>query len=180
MKNNLLYLSNELVTLRLKLRLLNKNDRDLIFKLRSDLCVIQHTGINQYTNIDEADAYIKKIEKEMEDFSCLMWSIYNLSTNSPIGTLCFWNFSIDKKRAEIGYYLLPKYWGQGYALEAIRAVIPFGFSQCGFNSIFAYPSEKNVASCRVLEKAGFKIIEKNICENEEGNYNICTYEIIKE
>ena len=143
------------------------------------LSVIQHTGINQYKNIDEADAYIQKIEQEMEIFSCIMWAIYNSSTNSPIGTLCFWNFSSDKTRAEIGYDLLPKYWGQGYALEAIKAAISFGFFQCGFTCIFAYPSEKNIASCRVLEKAGFNLIEKNICEKEEENHNICTYEIIK-
>ncbi|MCL2007217.1 MAG: GNAT family N-acetyltransferase [Treponema sp.] len=169
----------ELITQRLKLRLLNKNDRELIFKLRSDLNVIQHTGIKQYTNIDEADPYIKKIEQGMEDFSCLMWTINISSINSPIGTLCFWNFSSDKKRAEIGYDLLPEYWGQGYALEAIKAALPFGFLQCGFNCILAYPVEENLASCRVLEKAGFNLIEKKSCKEVNEDCIICKYKINK-
>ena len=169
----------ELITPRLRLTPLSKDNRSLIFALRSDPRVIMHTGISQYMKVDEADAYIQRIEQEKQDDTCFVWVINLYSTMDQVGTICFWNYSADKKSAEIGYDLLPAYWGQGYAPEAIKAVLTFGFNRYGFDSVFAYPSEANAASCRVLEKAGFQLLEKSITKNGENDYISRTYRIIK-
>ena len=62
----------------------------------------------------------------------------------------------EHARAEIGYWIGVPYWGRGYATEAARAVIRFGFESLGLNRIYAYHFENNPASGRVLQKAGMR------------------------
>jgi RimJ/RimL family protein N-acetyltransferase len=56
--------------------------------------------------------------------------------------------------AEIGYWIGVPFWGRGYASEAAREVIRYGFEECGLHRIYAGIFRRNPASGRVLEKAG--------------------------
>ena len=58
--------------------------------------------------------------------------------------------------AEIGYRLNREYWGCGYASEAARAIVGFGFEQLGLHRIYATCDPENAASVRVLEKCGMR------------------------
>ena len=58
--------------------------------------------------------------------------------------------------AEIGYWIGKPYWGRGYATEAARALVRFGFEQLGLNRISARHFAHNPASGRVLQKAGLR------------------------
>jgi len=58
--------------------------------------------------------------------------------------------------AELGYWIGVPYWGQGYATEAARRVIAFGFEALDLNRIFAGYFVRNPASRRVQEKAGMR------------------------
>jgi RimJ/RimL family protein N-acetyltransferase len=55
---------------------------------------------------------------------------------------------------EIGYWIGRPYWGRGYATEAARALVSFGFDGLGLERVWAHSFGRNPASCRVLEKAG--------------------------
>ena len=57
--------------------------------------------------------------------------------------------------AELGYELSPQYWGHGYATEAARAMVDFGFRELGLQRISSWCIADNVASARVLERLGF-------------------------
>ena len=59
-------------------------------------------------------------------------------------------------RAELGYWIGKPFWGRGYATEAARAVIAFGFESVGLNKIHAAVFIKNPASDRVIRKLGMK------------------------
>lgn len=59
-------------------------------------------------------------------------------------------------RAELGYWIGKPYWMRGYATEAARALIGFGFRDLGLHRIFAHHFARNPASGRVMEKAGMK------------------------
>ncbi|MCD7971499.1 MAG: GNAT family N-acetyltransferase [Candidatus Azobacteroides sp.] len=63
---------------------------------------------------------------------------------------------IHCKNAEMGYWLSESYWGNGIMPEAIKEMVRYGFSIFDINRIFARPFGTNLASRRVLEKAGFK------------------------
>jgi ribosomal-protein-alanine N-acetyltransferase len=60
------------------------------------------------------------------------------------------------KRAELGYWIGVPYWGNGYATEAAKAVVRYGFQHAGLNRIFAAHFKHNVASGNVLRKVGMK------------------------
>jgi ribosomal-protein-alanine N-acetyltransferase len=59
-------------------------------------------------------------------------------------------------RAELGYWLGVPYWRRGYATEAARAVVEYGFGALGLNRIYASLVSGNRASGRVLEKVGMR------------------------
>ena len=62
---------------------------------------------------------------------------------------------VDRVSAEIGYWLGEPFWGRGIVTEALMAFTPHAIAAYGLTRIFALPFANNVASCRVLEKAGY-------------------------
>jgi RimJ/RimL family protein N-acetyltransferase len=60
------------------------------------------------------------------------------------------------KHAELGYWIGAPYWGKGYATEAARAVVEFGFGTLHLNRIFAHHFAGNTGSQKVLEKIGMR------------------------
>jgi RimJ/RimL family protein N-acetyltransferase len=62
---------------------------------------------------------------------------------------------VERRSAELGYWLSEEYWGRGITTAAVRAVTAHAISAHGLTRVFATPFEGNAASCRVLEKAGY-------------------------
>jgi RimJ/RimL family protein N-acetyltransferase len=60
------------------------------------------------------------------------------------------------QHAELGYWLGVAYWGKGYATEAAREVLRYGFEDLGLHRIFATHFEHNPASGRILRKIGMR------------------------
>ena len=60
------------------------------------------------------------------------------------------------RRAELGYWIGVPYWGNGYATEAARAVVKYGFETLGLHRIFASYFSHNSASASVLTKIGMR------------------------
>jgi RimJ/RimL family protein N-acetyltransferase len=60
------------------------------------------------------------------------------------------------REGDLGYAFNQLYWGQGYATEATRALIQFGFTKLKLHRLWATCDQKNRASARVLEKAGLR------------------------
>lgn len=64
--------------------------------------------------------------------------------------------NIHRQTAELGYYIAEEYWGRGLMTEAVTQVCRHVFENSDIIRIYAEPFAYNAASCRVLEKAGFK------------------------
>jgi ribosomal-protein-alanine N-acetyltransferase len=62
----------------------------------------------------------------------------------------------DHRRAELGYWIGVPYWGRGYATEAARAMIDYGFDVLSLYRIYASHVVGNTASGRILLKIGMK------------------------
>ena len=60
------------------------------------------------------------------------------------------------RSGEIHYSIFPDYWGQGYAFEAVRAVVKFGFKKLGLHRIHAGVAVTNARSINLLEKLGMQ------------------------
>ena len=78
--------------------------------------------------------------------------------------------NIHSRTAELGYYIAPEHWGNGYATQAVKLICEWIFEHTDIIRIFAEPFTRNKASCRVLEKAGFLregVLIKNAVKNGE-------------
>lgn len=75
---------------------------------------------------------------------------------------------IHRLNAELGYWLAEPFWGQGIVTQAIKEMIVYGFANLPIERIFARPFGSNIASQRVLEKAGFSLearLSKTLIKN---------------
>jgi ribosomal-protein-alanine N-acetyltransferase len=62
---------------------------------------------------------------------------------------------IERRSAEMGYWLGQEFWGKGITTAAVRAVTSYGFEALNLTRIFAVPFASSSASIRVLEKCGY-------------------------
>ena len=90
--------------------------------------------------------------------------------------------NIHSRTAEMGYYISEMYWGKGIGTSAVKQMCQFIFSNTDIIRIFAEPFADNVASCRILEKAGF-FFEGTLRKNAVKNNKIIDmkmYSLIKD
>ncbi len=76
--------------------------------------------------------------------------------NPLIGSIALNVSSRENREGWIGYCFIRRFWGHGYATEAARAIVAFGFEQLELHRIFATCDPENVASGRVLKKIGMR------------------------
>lgn len=89
------------------------------------------------------------------DHGVAYWPIL-LYGSRPIGCCGLKPREPTRRIYELGFYLLPPYWGQGLAAEAGASVIDFAFDVLGASSLFAGHHPDNAGSARALEKLGFR------------------------
>ena len=75
--------------------------------------------------------------------------------NEAVGSIGL--HKIHDRKAEVGYWLAEKYWGQGIMTEALKIITKYGFNKLKLVRIFAHVYCYNSASKRVLEKVGYKV-----------------------
>ncbi|UPS91946.1 GNAT family N-acetyltransferase [Bizionia sp. M204] len=151
-------LFTEILTKRLRLRKLTHSDWEAISFLRSDPDVNKFVKRAPAETQEKALAFIAKICQAIETNSSLYWVITEQGHNQMIGSICLWNFSEDRKKAEVGYDLHPNSQGKGIMNEALKAIINFGFNSINLKSIEAYTQKNNTASINLLECHGFKLV----------------------
>jgi len=64
---------------------------------------------------------------------------------------------VERVSAEIGYWLAESFWGRGIATDALIALTQYAVATHALTRVYALPFASNAASCRVLEKAGFRL-----------------------
>ncbi|GAB4541943.1 MAG: GNAT family N-acetyltransferase [Pleurocapsa sp.] len=89
-----------------------------------------------------------------------VWAIIENGTSQMVG-YCGLRYLAELKETEILYGLQPAYWGRGITPQAAKAVISYGFTVANLNRIIAIALPQNIASIRVIEKAGLQY-EKSI------------------
>lgn len=156
----------ELKTERLLLRQLTEADSQDIFFLRTDKGVNRYIERPRPENINDARDFILKTNNSIKQNEWIDWAIALKDAKKLIGTICLWNFSEDKTRAEVGFELKPDYQGKGIMNEALVNVLKFGFETIGLASIDAYTHKDNINSTKLLLKNDFKPdIERKDNEN---------------
>jgi predicted acetyltransferase len=103
-----------------------------------------------------------KLAKMEEVPEMAMYSTYFLivakETKVILGTIGFKGAPDETGTIEVGYGIQEAYRCMGYMTDALKTFTAFGLSLPGVQKVIACTSKKNTASCRVLEKAGYKRI----------------------
>jgi ribosomal-protein-alanine N-acetyltransferase len=141
-----------LTTERLVLRPLAASDAEDVYEYASNPDVTRFVRFETHASKDATRAYLEKTTREKP----YVWGITLREGGKLIGSCGFVEISSEHRRAELGYVVNPKFRGQGFVPEAVRAVVRFGFEHLNFNRIQAITDPANKASIRVLEKCGFK------------------------
>jgi RimJ/RimL family protein N-acetyltransferase len=84
--------------------------------------------------------------------------------------------------ADIGYELDPSYWGRGYATEAVRTLVDFGFTQQGLDRVWTYCIADNERSWRLMERIGMRregLLKQNVWLRGR-RWDTAMYAILKE
>ena len=141
---------------RLMLREITANDLDFLHHLHSLPEVDQYNtlGIPENKLISEKllnDWLLAFAESPRKHY---VFTIEN-SNHLPIGILGLNLGKPSYANAEIWYKLEPDFWSKGYATEAVKTILGFGFNQLQLHRIEAGCAVENIGSIKVLEKAGF-------------------------
>jgi ribosomal-protein-alanine N-acetyltransferase len=142
-------------TERLVLREVSAGDAAEIFFLRSNEQVLQYLDKAPATSVEEAAAFIQRIQEDQSKTAGILWGITVKNSPNIIGTVGFWQMQKEHYRAEIGYALHPGYQGRGIMDEALKAVLAYGFETMKLHSVEANINPANNASRKLLEKNGF-------------------------
>jgi [ribosomal protein S5]-alanine N-acetyltransferase len=145
-----------IVTERLVLREITRDDIDRVFKIYSDQEVVKYLGKDVYKSIDEAEYYVTRERKAFEEKKGIRWAISLKNDNSLIGCIGYWRILKEHFRAEVGYHLSPEFWRKGIMTEAFSTLIKFAFHEMNLHSIEANIDPDNYPSERLLKKLGFK------------------------
>ena len=98
--------------------------------------------------------YLSFIQSAYRNETFYDFALVDKASGKMIGTCGFVRFDTANDSAEVGYVFNPSYRDQGYATEALCAVLDFGFSKLGLHRIEARFMKDNLASRRVMEKCG--------------------------
>lgn len=155
-----------LQTERLRFREMRPDDAQAMFDLNSDPEVVLYTGDGPFESVEAAKLFLENYQEVYTRVGYARWIVELKSTNEILGWsgLKFWP---DKNIVDVGYRFYKKHWGNGYASESAKACIDYGFNVLKLDRIIAHARKENIASLRVLEKCGMKIIgEDNECGGE--------------
>lgn len=144
----------EIKTDRLILRKMKKSDAADMYSYARLPEVTRYLLWDPHPDIRHTARYLSYIQNRYYIGEFYDWAVTLRESGKMIGTCGFTSFDLADNSAEIGYVLNPDYWGCGYAPEAVRAVIKFGFLKMNFHRIEAKFMADNARSLRVAEKAG--------------------------
>ena len=122
---------------------------------------------------------IKKYTNVIDANQGMFWNIY--LENEPAGILSLHNWDFDNKKAEIGYWILPKYGNKGIVSEAIQLVLSFVFSTNLLNRIEAIIYENNIASKNLITKNNFTLeaLQREFLDVRGVYTNVYLFSILK-
>jgi len=170
-----------ITTERLILRPYELSDAQRVSELCNNYNIYKSTLTLPYPYpIESALAWIPTHEENFKNDKCYEFAIANKTTSELYGAVGLSNHK-NNKNGEIGYWIGEEYWGNGYATEALEAIIEFAFTEKGYHKVWGRFFAANPASGKVMQKAGMVkegVLEEHIIK--EGKYHdLVLYGIIK-
>ncbi len=141
---------------RLVMQKMTEADTDDMYAYTSDADLLQHLPLNVTPTRAEAQAAIRNFMDMYHARRVSPWGITIKATGQHVGICGFESWNPVTDRAEIGFLVARAFWRQGYASEAARRVMRFGYEQMGLNRIEARVKPDNEPSRLLLRKLGLQ------------------------
>jgi ribosomal-protein-alanine N-acetyltransferase len=165
-------------TERLYLRELLAEDALSMFTMDSDPEVHRYLGNKPLASLMQSQEQITFIQRQYRENGIGRWAVIDKQTGNFVGwsglKLITESLNQQTNFYELGYRFLRQYWGRGYATEAARASLHYGFNTLGLTAVYSMADVQNQASNKVLLKLGFTYISQFDSLGEAHNW----YEIL--
>ncbi len=148
-------------TERLSLRPFAEDDFETLCKLRSDEEVMRYMGGAEFAKREKVAERLHHYIDHYKKYGFAVCGVILKETNEMIGSAGL-QYLENTDDVEVGYGFDKPFWGKGYASEAAKAMLTFGFENCGFEKIVAVAIPENRASRNVMEKLGMTYIKNTI------------------
>jgi ribosomal-protein-alanine N-acetyltransferase len=142
-------------TARLRLRPFDHADANDLFALHSNAHVMRYWDAPPWSEHARSERFIAASRQMAEEVTGTRLAVDRVSDAAFIGWCSLNRWNPDYRSASLGYCFDDAAWGLGYATEAARALLRWGFDALDLNRIQAETDTRNVASACVLEKLGF-------------------------
>lgn len=157
-----------LETPRLILKTWSLADSSRAFEICSDAEVMKNIGSGKpYKTLAEAEKFLKWVVEYQNENGFCRWAVLEKSSGRIIGS-CGFALLQDSNEIDLGYLFARDFWGKGFATEAARESVRYGFKNLNFREIIAITDLDNFASQNVLEKIGFIKQGIEIFKNQEN------------
>ncbi len=153
-----------LQTPRLILRQFTEADAPLILELNSDPEIVKYVHEPTLKTIEHAQEILNSIILPQYKNNLGRWAMHTKEDLEFIGW-CGLKFRPELDEIDLGYRLMQKAWGNGYATEAAQASLEHGFTKLNLKLITGRAHIENLASIKVLEKIGMDFIGAGIVDD---------------
>lgn len=143
-------------TERLRVRTLQADDYENFFRLQGDPEVMRF--IRPVKTREESDAILDEMLRSPEPELGGRWMVEEKKGNTFAGTFALIPLPYDTAKMQLGYAFIPSAWGKGYATELTIAGLAYCQTKTSLKEIYAITEIPNIASQRVLQKAGFHLL----------------------
>ena len=145
-------------TKRLILREFTIDDAIHFYKMNNDPEVIQYTGDNAFTSLEDAKEFLSNYNQyELNNMG--RWAVCLKDTNEFLGW-CGLKYHPKDNIVEVGYRFYKKHWNKGYATESAKASIDYGFKTLKLSKIYAHAHIENLNSHQVIKKCGMEFVKE--------------------
>lgn len=149
-----LQLPETLETSRLLLQRLRYEDaEEMFYSYASKPEATRYVSFPTHQSVQDARQYLRYAVPAWDEGLDMTYGIRLKDSYHLIGTI---GFSNDNGKVQFGYIISPVYWGQGITTEACQATLPVVQQHPGVYRVWTLVDTDNVASCKVLEKAGLR------------------------
>ncbi len=150
-----------IATPRLILRPFTLQDLNPLFAILQQPDIFEYFPRTDAPSLERVERIIAFYIKQAEDYGFSCWAVDLKATGELIGW-CGLNHLPETDEDEVAYLLSQAHHGRGYATEAARASLDFGFDTIGLPRIIALVHPENIASWRVIEKSGMTFLDRKV------------------
>jgi ribosomal-protein-alanine N-acetyltransferase len=133
-----------------------ESDAHEVYLLRSNDAVMKYVERPRPSNDRDALEAMLFLDRRIDAHEAIAWAIRMKHEPRLIGVIGYWRTKPEHHRAEVGYMIMPEFWGKGYTHEALKAVLDYGFNSMKLHSVEADINPDNIASKNLLLKCGFQ------------------------